>query len=275
MGFRSGPDFATNGGPQEVPLPAYSRHRRGFTLIEVMTAVVIIIILAALAVSYMVYGMGKVRMNNAVFDATAMINGAQLRALSHGAPHYVLIYQDSGTNRVHLQVLERPDTGPTPDWTTLDLKPPKTSSQALAYTHTKPDGTPEILDAPIRDQLALGDGAGASSSGLAFLDLDSTRIKKPLPAPFSALSLTTSFDPPEGKDIPTTSLLAGCNFCIVTPGFPPYGLLRFNADGSMQVLTGNAISGAVLAFAPNTTSEQGFTPKLLTISAPAGATVIF
>jgi hypothetical protein len=52
-------------------------------------------------------------------------------------------------------------------------------------------------------------------------------------------------------------------------------VLRFNADGTMEVLTGNAPSGAVLAFAPNTDDEKGFTPKLLTISAPAGATVVF
>ncbi|MFL5346790.1 MAG: Tfp pilus assembly protein FimT/FimU [Hyalangium sp.] len=256
-------------------MPAYSRHRRGFTLIEVMTAVVIIIILAALAVSYMVYGMGKARMNNAVFDATAMINGAQLRALSHGVPHYVLIHQlPALNNRVRLQVLERPDSGPAPaDWNALDLNL-KSPQEALSYTHYKTDGTTEILNAPLRDEMVLGDGAGVSASGLAFLDLDSTRVPKPLPAPFSAIPMTTPTFTPTDKDKPTPSLLAGCNFCVTSAGHP-YGLLRFNSDGTMQVLTGNAASGAVIAFAPNTTSEQGFQPKLLTVSAPAGATVVF
>jgi hypothetical protein len=44
----------------------------------------------------------------------------------------------------------------------------------------------------------------------------------------------------------------------------------------MEVMTGlNTESGAVIAFAPNTEDEKGFAPKLLTVSAPAGATVVF
>ncbi|MBN1205965.1 MAG: prepilin-type N-terminal cleavage/methylation domain-containing protein, partial [Myxococcaceae bacterium] len=54
------------------PLPIRPRLRRGFTLIEVMTAVVILIILATLAVTFMVYGVGKARVNNAVFDVAAL-----------------------------------------------------------------------------------------------------------------------------------------------------------------------------------------------------------
>ncbi len=271
MGFRSGPDFATTGAPQEDPLPAHSQRRRGFTLIEVMTAVVILIILAALAVSYMIFGMGKARMNNAVFDATAMINAAQLRAISHGSPHYVIIHQVN--NRVRLQVLERPDTGPAPNWNALDLT--NGPEVALAYTHTKLDGTTEILNAPIRDEMVLGDGAGVSNSGLAFLDLDSPRIRKPLPAPFSSIPVGSPLFNPSNLDKPTPNLLAGCNFCINSAGHP-YGLLLFNADGTMDVLTGPPdFPGAVIAFAPNTEDETGFTPRLLTISHPAGATIVF
>jgi hypothetical protein len=235
-----------------------------------MTVVVIIIILASLAASYMIFGMGKARMNNAVFDATAMINGAQLRALSHGSPHYVFIHQTG--NRVRLQVLERPDVGPTVTWSALNLA--LGPEVALAFDRVKPDGTFERVNAPIRDELVLGDGGGVGTSGLAFLDLDSPRIRKPLPAPFSAISLTTPLFTATPLDKPSQNLLAGCNFCIDSAGHP-YGVLRFNADGTMEVLTGNAPSGAVLAFAPNTDDEKGFAPKLLTISAPAGATVVF
>jgi len=249
-------------------LPARSRHSRGFTLIEVMTAVVILIILAALAVSYMVFGMGKARMNNAVFDATAMINGAQLRALSHGSPHYVIIHQVD--NRVRLQVLERPDSPPAVNWNALDLS----NGPEVALAFNDPSGV--LRNAPIRDELVLGDGGGVSASGLAFLDLDSPRIKKPLPAPFNSIPVASpSFTPSTGLDKPTPNLLAGCNFCINMPGHP-YGVLQFNADGTMDVLTGGPdFPGAVIAFAPNTADEQGFTPRLLTISHPAGATVVF
>lgn len=252
-------------------MPVRSRLRRGFTLIEVMTAVVIVIILAALAVTYMVYGMGKARMNNAVFDMTAMINGAQLRAVSRGSPHYVFLYQDP-SNRVHLQVLERPDVPPTPNWSALDLS--MGPDVALAFTRTLEDGTVENRNAIIRDQLVLGSGSGKDSGGIAFLDLESGRIRKPLPAPFGAIAVATPLFNSGNPDKPTQNLRAGCNFCIDSAG-TAYGVLRFNPDGTMDVLTGNVPSGAVIAFAPNTEDERGFTPKLLAVSAPAGAAVVF
>ncbi len=55
----------------------------------------------------------------------------------------------------------------------------------------------------------------------------------------------------------------------------PYGVLRFNTDGTMEMMTGGAESGGVIAFMPNTSEERGFEPKLLTISAPAGAVHTF
>jgi prepilin-type N-terminal cleavage/methylation domain-containing protein len=250
---------------------AHTRLRRGFTLLEVMTAVVIIIILAALAVTYRVYGMGKARMNNAVFDVTAMINGAQLRAVSRGSPHYLFIHQ-TPDHRVRVQVLERPDDGLPISWSALDLS--QEPEVALAFTRKRPDGTTEISNAFVRDQLVLSAGSGLDSGGLAFLDLDSTRITRPLPAPFSAIPLTTPLVTPSSMNKPTQDLLAGCNFCVVSSGHP-YGVLRFNSDGTMRVMTGGAPSGAVIAFAPNTEDEKGFTPKLLTVSAPAGAAVVF
>src|SRR5690349_19441529 len=88
-----GPDFAMReaslGGPLML---TRSRLHRGFTLLEVMAAVVILIILSALAATFMVYGMGRARMNNAVFDVAALINSAQLRAISRGTPHYIFIH---------------------------------------------------------------------------------------------------------------------------------------------------------------------------------------
>ncbi|WP_224248990.1 pilus assembly FimT family protein [Hyalangium gracile] len=252
-------------------MPARTRLRRGFTLIEVMTAVVILIILAALAVTFMVYGMGKARMNNAVFDMTAMINSAQMRAISRGSPHYIFIHQ-TPDNRLRLLLLERPDDGTAISWNALDLT--QEPDVVLAYTRTLPNNTLETRNATIHDQLVLAASSGMDSGGLAFLDLDSNRITKPLPAPFSAIPLTTPQTTPSELNKPTQDLAAGCNFCV-SPSGRPYGVLRFNSDGTMKVMTGNVPSGAVIAFAPSTEDEKGFTPKLLTVSAPAGAAVVF
>jgi prepilin-type N-terminal cleavage/methylation domain-containing protein len=235
-----------------------TRLHRGFTLLEVMTVVVILIILSALAAAFMVYGMGTARMNNAVFDVAALINSAQLRAVSRGTPHYILIRQ-TADGRVRIHLLERPDAprlSPA-QWAALDLtQGPEVATNALS-----------------RDRLVLGSSIGADSGGLAFLDLDSSRISRPLPAPFRAIPVTTAATPSD-PNMPTPDLMAGCNFCI-NPSGEPYGVLRFNADGTMEVMTGNAPSGAVIAFAPNTRNETAIVPKLLAVSAPAGSTVVF
>lgn len=234
------------------------QRRRGFTLLEVMTVVVILIILSALATAFMVYGMGNARMNNAVFDVAALINSAQLRAISRGTPHYIFIRQ-TADGRVRIHLLERPDAprlSPA-QWAALDLSQgPEVATHALS-----------------RDRLVLGSSIGVDSGGLAFLDLDSGRISRPLPAPFRAIPVTTATTPSD-PNMPTPDLMAGCNFCI-NPSGEPYGVLRFNSDGTMEVMTGNAPSGAVIAFAPNTRSETAIVPKLLAVSAPAGSTVVF
>ncbi|MBN1205738.1 MAG: prepilin-type N-terminal cleavage/methylation domain-containing protein, partial [Myxococcaceae bacterium] len=191
----------------------HSRLRRGFTLMEVMTAVVILTILGTLAVTFMVYGVGKARVNNAVFDVAALITTAQLRAVSSGTPHYVFFHQ-TPDKRLRIQTLERPDLPPLiPDWNVLDLS--NGIEDALEFERALPPpgvGT-ELVPPPTRDQLTLGVGSGLDSGGLSFLDLDSTRIQRPLPAPYQAISLHS--DASNGTpDIPTGDLIAGCNFCV-------------------------------------------------------------
>jgi hypothetical protein len=55
----------------------------------------------------------------------------------------------------------------------------------------------------------------------------------------------------------------------------PYGVIRFNTNGTVDILTGDAETGGTVAFMPNTAEESNFAPRLLTISAPAGAVRIF
>ena len=262
-------------------MPARSRLRQGVTLIEALVAVTILAILIALS-SYALRGLGTARMNNAVFDVAALINTAQLRAISRGAPHYIFIHQPlQGTTqpgRVRVLMLERPDLQrlTPPQWAALNLN----NGPAVALAFTDPSSG-VVTNAAVRDRVELGTSwtepgnrAPSNASYLGFLDLDSPRIRRPLPAPFTALSLTTTVTAPN-LNIPVQDLMAGCNFCINPSGNEPYGVLRFNPDGTMEVVTGNAISGAVIAFAPNTRNEADIVPKLLTVSAPAGAVVIF
>ncbi|HVG57098.1 MAG TPA: prepilin-type N-terminal cleavage/methylation domain-containing protein [Hyalangium sp.] len=255
-----------------------SRLRRGFTLIEVMTAVVILIILMALAVGVL-SGAGKARMNNAVFDVAAMISAAQMRAVSSGTPHYILIHwppqRGSGSSYLRVHMLERPDEpGPggfTLDWNALNLD--NGPEAALAF---QPTGAATATNASNRGTVGLGVGTGSERRDVAFLDLDSQRVRGLLRPPFNTISLNTAATA-SPLDLPSDDLMVGCNFCVNPAGDEPYGVLRFNADGTMQVMTNaiNARTGAAIAFVPNTDDEQGVTPRLLVVAAPAGATVVY
>ncbi|MDY7227649.1 pilus assembly FimT family protein [Hyalangium rubrum] len=258
---------------------ARTRLRRGFTLLELMTAVAIIAILAGLSFTAMSYGTGRARVNNAMFDVAAIFSAAQLRAMSNGVPHLVVLSQDptppdpSEPRHVRITLLERPDTAtPTIDdagWNTLDLI--NGPDVALSFERTLPDGTVGLAPAPVRDRLVLTAGSGPDSGGFSFLDLDSPRIRRPLPRPFNTIPLSTPDYNPSDTSQPTRELLGGCSFCVAN-GSRTYGIIRFNADGTVEVLTGQPNStGGTIAFMPNTTDEAGFIPRLLTIAAPAGA----
>jgi prepilin-type N-terminal cleavage/methylation domain-containing protein len=244
--------------------------RTGFTLVEWMAAMAIIAILASLSVTFMLYGGGRSRVNNAVFELAALYSTAQLRALSHGVPHYIVLHQDSA-GLIRAALLERPDAPPALAWDALDLS--QGPEAALAFERTLPDGTVETVNAPLRDRLTLGASTGMDSGGIAFLDLDSPRIRRPLPAPFNTIALTSAFTP-ASPEHPSRELLAGCSFCIEGTGLP-YGVIRFNTNGTVEMRTGAVSSGGTLALMPNTRDETHFAPRLLSISAPAGAVRVF
>lgn len=245
-----------------------------------MAAVAVLAILMALA-TYGLRYMGTARMNNAVFDVAALTNAAQLRAISRGAPHYIFIHQPftntTQPGRVRVLMIERPDVPAISPaaWQTLDLS----NGPARALQFSGPTGP---LDAMIRDRIELGttwaepgNSQPVNASFLGFLDLDSPRIHNSLPPPFTAISMNTTVQATPDLNLPSLDLLVGCNFCISSPGGEPYGVLRFNPDGTMEVLTGNARTGGVIAFAPSTREERDVAPRLLTFSAPAGAVVVF
>lgn len=245
--------------------------RRGFTLVEWMAAMAIVAILAALSVTFMLYGGGRARVNNAVFDLAALCSAAQLRALGQGVPHYLVLHQDA-QGRLRAALLERPDAQPALTWSALDLT--QGPEVALAFERTRPDGTRETVNAPLRDVLTLGASTGPDSGGIAFLDLDSARLRRPLPAPFNTIALTTPAFTPAELEQPSRELLAGCSFCVEGVGLP-YGVIRFNTNGTVELPTSAGGSGGALALMPNTLDETHFAPRLLSISAPAGAVRVF
>lgn len=269
-------------------MPARSRLRKGFTLIELMTAVAIIAVLAALALTVMVYGSGRARVNNTVFDLQALLTTAQLSAISRSATHYLIIYRDP-RGQFQAAMMERPDAPPAVNWDDLDLAHiagtpgvPGTgqegpfNSPSLFFQRLGAGNVLELVPPLELDRLKLGMASGPDSGGVAFLDLDSTRINRPLPPPFNTIPLTTpSVTPGGGVDQPTMDMLAGCSFCVANSAGVPYGVIRFNSDGTVEMQTGDAESGGVIAFMPNVAEENRFQPKLLIISAPAGATQTF
>jgi hypothetical protein len=243
-----------------------------------MVAVVILIILMSLAVGVL-SGAGRARMNNAVFDVAALISAAQMRAVSSGVPHFILIHRPpqrgAGSSYLRVHLLERPDEpgpgGVDPNFNALDLT--NGPEAALAF---QPAGAPNPINAFNRGSVGLAVSTGSDRREVSFLDLDSARVRGLLRPPFNTIALTTvaTANP---LDRPSGDLLAGCNFCVNPAGDEPYGVLRFNPDGTMQVLTnpGAARTGAAIAFAPNTDDEANVTPRLLIVAAPAGATIVY
>jgi hypothetical protein len=243
-----------------------------------MTAAVILIILMALALGMLSFA-GRARMNNAVFDVASLISAAQLRAVSSGVPHFILIHRPpqrgASDDYLRIHILERPDelgpTGVPLDFNDLDL----TNGPEAALAFLDP-ATGTARNAFNRGTVGLAISTANDRRDVSFLDLNSTRVRGLLRPPFNTISLDTDTEA-SPLDLPSGDLLTGCNFCVNPAGDEPHGVLRFNADGTMQVMTGppTARSGAAIAFAPNTDDERTVVPRLLVVAAPAGATIVY
>ncbi|ADO69056.1 uncharacterized protein STAUR_1252 [Stigmatella aurantiaca DW4/3-1] len=245
-------------------------------MIEVLTVVAILGVMAALASTAIFYGMGRARVSNTLFDLSALISVGQLRAISHGTPHYLVIYRLNQT-RLRASLVERqiPDDGNI-TWDNLDFT--NGLGAALAFNVTDPDtGVVTNTRAIERDTITLASGSGPDEGGINFLDPDADGVIRTLPAPFSAIIPTTAFNPPALNE-PTTELLAGCTFCI-NGGGAEYGVIRFNADGTVTMMTGGPnptrLPGGLLSFMSNTAEGKDTGYKMLVISTPAGVTRVF
>jgi prepilin-type N-terminal cleavage/methylation domain-containing protein len=248
-------------------LPMHSR-KRGFTMLEVLTVVAILGVLAALASTAMFYGMGRARVSNTLFDISAMMSVAQLRAISNGTPHYVIIHNNA-QGRLRVSLVERPTASDSDiNWNGLDLS--QGLGEALSYNEVDESGVATHRLALEREFITLASGSGPDEGGLNFLDPDAKHI--PLPAPFSAIDPSTPFNASPINE-PTDRLVAGCTFCI-TAGGSDYGVIRFNSDGTVTMRTGPE-TGGMLSFVSNTSEGKHDAAKRFVISAPAGVIRVF
>lgn len=211
----------------------------GFTLVELLTAVAILGVLVTLAGVAVFHGTSRVRVNNAAFEVGALYSAAQMRATSMGVPHYV-VFHDDGTE-FGAYLLERTDALGSFNWAGDDV----TNASAVGGVR--------------HEQLRL-----SRESGLGFMDLAAPRPDfASLPAPFTSIPLTSSG---AGR------MLGGCTFCTEGTG-GTRGVIRFSPDGTVQVMTGGAESGGVIAFTPD--SRKPGSARWVVIAAPAGAVRVF
>ncbi len=213
----------------------------GFTLVEALVVAAIFAILATLASLAVFHGTTRVRVGNAAFEVGALYTAAQMRDTSMGVPHYYVFHDDGQEFGVYL--LERADSVGTFNWVSEDVRSPATVG---GIRH---------------EQLRL-----SKEGGLGFLDLAAPRSElQALPAPFSAIPLA-----PSGQG----RLLGGCTFCSEGVG-GARGVIRFSPNGTVQVMTGGAEAGGVVAFAPDSRGFPSGAHRLVVIATPAGAIRVF
>jgi prepilin-type N-terminal cleavage/methylation domain-containing protein len=211
----------------------------GFTLVELLVVVAIVGVLATLAGTAVFHGTARVRVSNAAFEVSALYTAARMRASGMGVPHYV-VFHDDGTG-FGAYMLERPDSLGPYNWASDDVM----NLAAVGGTR--------------HDYLRL-----SHEGGLGFADLGASGLAA-LPAPFTSIPLT-----PSGQG----RLLGGCSFCTEGTG-GARGVIRFSPDGTVQVMTGDAEAGGVIAFAPDSRGGPSGPPHLVVLSTPAGAIRVY
>ncbi len=227
---------------------ARTQRHKGFSLLEVMVVVAILGILGTMAATFMVYGSGRARMDNAAFEVASVLSVAQIRATSTGVPHYAIFYQEGPLTRLYL--LERRDELGPVDWTLANLSNDLTA-----------------VGGAMRDRVTLT--RVAETNTIAFADLDSAVVlPKPLPQPFAAI--------PVRRGSGGSDLGRACSFCIDGAG-TTRGVIRFNTDGTVRILTGGAQAslGGVIGFTPTTTQQRNIITRMVVISVPAGIYRVF
>lgn len=224
---------------------ASGRTSRGFTLIEMMVVVGIVGILAALAGTAFIYGTGRARVNNATYEAVAMMAAAQIRASSTGFPHYVMFFERG--QELGVQLVEREERRglATPLW--------DSSVDPLVET--------TMGNVRIVDRIRMSNAGMLSRGQTRFSAVADFGAR--LSPPYAAFALT-----PSG----TTDLGRGCTFCQPGAGGSVYGVIRFMPNGTVSIVTGPnpGTPGGAVALSVNAEQETA-QARLIAVSTPTGA----
>ncbi len=209
------------------------RRPRGFTIIELMIVVAIIGIVSSLAGVGILYGNARAKLSNSVFEVSAMVSAAQMRAMASGKPNYLVFYQTSA-GAFGIAHVERDETATPPAWSAVDA------------------GNLATAGGVVLNQVAL--------STTKALSLGTVTSFTALPAPFAAVPMTAPG---------SSGLLGACSFCIsATNG--NLGALRFTQDGRVTVGSGSADTpGAAFVLNGQAGGEKSRS-KLIAVVLPSG-----
>ena len=232
------------------PVPRTRTHRpRGFTLFEALTAVGIIGVLASLAVTGFLHGATRARASNATFEINALFSVGQLRAASTGRPQYLVLWQSS-TSAYGVQLLDFVGPGALPAWSSMT---PGTPSAGFTLV----DEVKLATGSEARVALPTLTSAKARITALASLTA--------LPAPYQTVPLTAAGG--------SSALGQACSFCAAQ-GAGALGVLRFNTDGTLEVLTGTATTGGSFAMDLSNSNNQ-YDPRIVAFTAPLATVKVF
>jgi type II secretory pathway pseudopilin PulG len=217
-----------------------------------MVVVAIIGVLSTMAGVGLMYGTGKVRLNNAVFEVGSLYSIAQMRAASTGRTHFVAVWYHPTSKRFGAVAFDEPPSQPAVVWTNVVVKDfgidPENDAQLGGRVVEKVDlwKTGGIAFREIATQKAINYASG-------------------LPQPFKSISLTAS-----GSGNP---LAEACSFCIASSG-GTLGVVQFDPSGRVSIPNGtgadSGLTGAALVLSPSTNNEEARNAKWLVIAAPAG-----
>jgi prepilin-type N-terminal cleavage/methylation domain-containing protein len=234
---------------------------RGFTLIEAIIVVGIIGVLAAAAGAGVIYGMGKIKASNAMFDVAAVFSIAQMRATSKNHPHYVIFWEKPvGTTferglRIVMRRKSEP-AAPAVDWNTVDV------------TDMAPLGSTILMGGVPAASLVRDIDLSVSAKVYLYpISNFTTAMTGKLPAPFNGFNFLAAGGAATAG-VYDTNLMKACTFCVASTAIAR-GVIEYGTDGWARMITGGNMNGGAVALASIGFGEKP-SAKVIAVATPAG-----